>query len=93
MSVRARKRIRVGWFLYDLKTKKVLIHQRNDKRSGDPKGWDYFGGAVERGETPEEALRRELCEELCISPKQDRIKPLPDFRGQNILTKAILTGY
>lgn len=28
--------------------------------------WDAFGGHVERGESPEEALRRELREELAI---------------------------
>lgn len=73
------ERVSAGWFLYDLVTEMVLIHQRNDKKSGNPKEWDYFGGGGKKGETPEEALRRELCEELCIYPRQDRVKPLDDW--------------
>ena len=73
------ERVSVGWFLYDPETKKVLIHQRSDKDSGSPKEWDYFGGEGEVSETKEEALRREMCEELGIYPGRERVEPLDDF--------------
>lgn len=35
-----------------------------------PGHWGLFGGAADGGETPEEALRRELEEELAFCPKR-----------------------
>ncbi len=44
---------------------KVLLARR---AHGDPQGsrWEFPGGKLQRGETPEECLRRELQEELGI---------------------------
>lgn len=44
---------------------RVLLQQRDDKPDIPyPAYWTFFGGAVEAGETPDEAIRRELWEEL-----------------------------
>lgn len=51
-----------------LKNGRVLIGQR---RKGDRHSlkWEFPGGKVESGETPQQALVRELKEELCIDAK------------------------
>lgn len=45
----------------------VLLQQRDDKPTlRYPGYWTFFGGAVEADESPDEAMRRELWEELKI---------------------------
>ncbi len=50
-----------------LQKNKILIGQRSALK--DPLGyWEFIGGKVEKGETLETALSRELFEELAIKP-------------------------
>jgi 8-oxo-dGTP diphosphatase len=52
--------------LFD-RNNKLLIYLRDDKPDiSFPNHWDLFGGMIEEGEIPEQALVREVKEELGI---------------------------
>ena len=46
---------------------RVLVARRRDDAEHLPGAWEFPGGKVERGETPEQAARRELGEETGLT--------------------------
>ena len=50
----------------------ILLGKRSADRAFYPNVWDVFGGHIERGESHQEALKRELEEELGIVPAECR---------------------
>lgn len=53
----------VKGIIYDKQQKKVLLLKRSDREDIGIGTWENAGGAVEPGESLEEALRREIREE------------------------------
>ncbi len=58
-----------------------LVAQRKEG-GGEPLKWEFPGGKVERGESPEQCLRREMMEELGIGISVgEQICTSPGFSG------------
>jgi 8-oxo-dGTP diphosphatase len=60
---------------------RILLCHRSPDRRWYPDVWDLPGGHVELGETPPEALKRELLEELGVSVDSLPRNPLDRVRA------------
>ena len=56
-------RVASAWLLNN---GKVLLQKRDKDAKINPGGWGSFGGHIESGETPEQAVLREILEDLQI---------------------------
>ncbi|MBT6051483.1 MAG: NUDIX domain-containing protein [Candidatus Scalindua sp.] len=65
--------------LYDSENRQLLQHRTFDARLM-PDYWAFFGGGIEKGETPEEAVCREAFEELNYNLKKPRFILEMDFK-------------
>ncbi len=57
---------RVALFVLKNDRGEVLLQLRDEAAPTAPGFWAFFGGAIEKGESPEEAVKREAEEELGI---------------------------
>ena len=70
-----------GGFLYNPKTKEVLLHKRDNKTEINPNKWTFFGGSSEGNETPVQTFIREMHEELGIVLSTTDAVPLCDYEN------------
>lgn len=57
---------RVALFVLRDRNGRVLLQHRSKTAGRLPDYWAFFGGGIDKGETPEEAVKREAKEELGI---------------------------
>ena len=65
--------------LYDHENNLLLQHRTKDA-AVLPDYWDFFGGLIKEGETPEDAVRREAFEELNYKLKFPQLFIEQDFK-------------
>lgn len=88
----------VGVILYN-DARQVLLQLRDDKPGlRYPNHWTFFGGAVEDGEAPDDAIHRELLEELELQgvPLTSWISyecPARTIPGQVVTTNHMYIGH
>lgn len=76
------KRQAAGIILY--KDGKMLLQHRSDDASRNPGLWGLFGGGIEEGETPIEAVRRETMEELEYRLNDPRFIDIEESDAQTV---------
>jgi len=75
-------KIGVGTIFVSTKTKRVLLNLRAPHKS-HAMSWALFGGMMEEGEQPKEALLRELREEMGFEPDIERIYPFDVYQSKD----------
>jgi|TARA_B100000073_G_C23658895_1_gene543692 8-oxo-dGTP pyrophosphatase MutT (NUDIX family) len=70
----------VGTTFVAKNTKRMLLNLRS-KSVSYPHTWSFWGGKIEKGEQPIDALRRELTEEMGFVPQMEKLNPLDTYRS------------
>ncbi len=63
--------------------KKILLQHRGKDMKRLPGYWGLFGGGIDEGETPEEAVRRETKEELDYELGNPKLIMVQEFKGKH----------
>ena len=81
------KRQCAGIIFYDDKAKRILLQDRKGiSKFGEE--WAFFGGGIELGEVPEQALRREIIEELSFELKEFKFFKKISYKDANLEVTA-----
>ncbi len=86
---------RIATLLLYNKEKKVLMQHRSEDAPRLPGYWGLFGGHIEEGETPEDALRRELFEEIEYRVRDPKLLYVKEFDrdGAHVVSSTFAEAY
>lgn len=72
---------------------KVLLQQRSFNKKKNPGKWAKTGGHVDAGETCEEAIKREVYEEIGLKVNDNEINNIEIFKSKNNKENYYSYGY
>jgi len=72
----------VGILIISKKTNRILLNLRAQHKTHSM-CWSLFGGMIEDGEQPKEALFRELTEEMGFVPDLEKIYPFDVYQSKD----------
>lgn len=75
--------------LFD-KDKRILLQHRSNDAKRLPDFWGFFGGGIEKDETPEQTLVRESKEELDYTPQNPRLIMTQEFEYKEVKNKKYI---
>jgi ADP-ribose pyrophosphatase YjhB (NUDIX family) len=75
-------KIGVGAIFVSIKTRRVLLNLRAPHKT-HPMQWSLWGGMMELGEQPKEALLREMTEEMGSVPDIERMYPFDVYQSRD----------
>jgi 8-oxo-dGTP diphosphatase len=80
--------------LYD-NERRILLQHRTEDAPSYPNYWAFFGGGIERGESAEQAIKREVLEELSYRLTDPRLFTTQRFnyRGRSHAMHAFCEKY
>jgi 8-oxo-dGTP diphosphatase len=80
----------VSLFILYTSSGHILLQHRTDDAFRLPGYWAFFGGGIEKGENPTEALKREIQEELSYQVQNPKFLLAQKVRdGENDTTKYV----
>jgi len=80
----------VSLFILYTSSGHILLQHRTDDAFRLPGYWAFFGGGIEQGENPTEALRREIREELSYEVQGPKVFLAQKVRDEeNDITKYV----
>lgn len=80
----------VSLFILYTSSGHILLQHRTDDAFRLPGYWAFFGGGIEQGENPTEALRREIREELSYEVQSPKFLLAQQVRDEeNDITKYV----
>lgn len=72
----------VGALIVSISTKRALLNLRAAHKT-HPVCWSLWGGMMEAGETPKDALLREMVEEMGVQPNVVKINPFDVYQSND----------
>ena len=84
------KIIKTSLFVLRDKEDRILLQHRDRYAPTSPNYWGFFGGRIEKGETPEQAGRREAKEELGIELKGLKFFKKYKFQNKDMLREKFV---